>query len=311
MSSWMRTGETTMPSSAAIWRRMTPTRASSEPPAPSSTIGTRPKPIASSSGSICSAPSAASVGAGSSATGCSASSASAGLPRRPSASGPPSRIIQPIAAKIPPMRMKGSFGSPGTSANRQITTPATSGALRWRKTWPAMSLPRSRSEAERVTMMPVATEMSSAGICAARPSPTVSSEKCCAAAGAVRHDDELDDDEHEEDHEADDHVAADDEVAERLDDVAGVAVQEDQARHRDVDRQTEERGEEQQAREGAELERLVEVHGRNHDRERRRDVQRDEHVEQERRERDDHHHDHEDDGPRGEQVGVLGDLLQG
>ena len=29
-----------------------------------------------------------------------------------------------------------------------------------------MSLPRSRSEAARVTMMPVATEISSAGICA-------------------------------------------------------------------------------------------------------------------------------------------------
>ncbi len=39
-----------------------------------------------------------------------------------------------------------------------------------------MSEPRSRSEAARVTMMPVATEISSAGICAARPSPTVSSE---------------------------------------------------------------------------------------------------------------------------------------
>ncbi len=32
-----------------------------------------------------------------------------------------------------------------------------------------------------MTMMPVATEISSAGICAARPSPTVRSEKCCAA----------------------------------------------------------------------------------------------------------------------------------
>ena len=32
------------------------------------------------------------------------------------------------------------------------------------------------ASAERVTMMPVATEISSAGICAARPSPTVSSE---------------------------------------------------------------------------------------------------------------------------------------
>ncbi len=39
-----------------------------------------------------------------------------------------------------------------------------------------MSLPRSRSEAARVTMMPAATEINSAGICAASPSPTVSSE---------------------------------------------------------------------------------------------------------------------------------------
>ena len=40
--------------------------------------------------------------------------------------------------------------------------------------------------AERVTRMPVATEISSAGICAHRPSPTVSSEKCWAGL-AERH----------------------------------------------------------------------------------------------------------------------------
>jgi hypothetical protein len=79
------------------------------------------------------------------------------------------------------MSRKGSFGRPGTSANPQMTAPATIGALRTRKIWPAMSLPRSFSEAERVTMMPVATEISRAGIWAARPSPTVSSEKCEAA----------------------------------------------------------------------------------------------------------------------------------
>ena len=176
----------------------------------------------------------------------------------------------------------------------------------------------------RVTMMPAATEMSSAGICATRPSPTVSSEKCCAAspigmpccidadddaadevdrrdddrgdrvaldelrgavhravevgllgdvvaplarlllgdlpgvevgvdrhllarhgvegeaggdlgdaAGAVGDHHELDDDEDEEDDEADDDVAADDELAERLDDVAGVALEQDQPRDTD------------------------------------------------------------------------------
>ena len=62
-----------------------------------------------------------------------------------------------------------------------MTTPATIGALRCFMSWPATSEPRSASDALRVTMMPVATEMSSAGICAARPSPIVSSEKCWAA----------------------------------------------------------------------------------------------------------------------------------
>ena len=62
-----------------------------------------------------------------------------------------------------------------------ITTPATSGALRCSRIWPATSEPRSFSEDERVTRMPVPTEMSSAGICAHRPSPIVSSEKCWAA----------------------------------------------------------------------------------------------------------------------------------
>ena len=62
-----------------------------------------------------------------------------------------------------------------------MTTPATIGALRCFMSWPATSVPRSDSEALRVTMMPAATEMSSAGICAVRPSPIVRSEKCWAA----------------------------------------------------------------------------------------------------------------------------------
>ena len=87
---------------------------------------------------------------------------------------------------MPPMMMKGILGRPGTRANEQMTTPATSGALRWLVICLTTSVPRSSLEDERVTMMPVATEMSSAGICAARPSPTLSSEKCWTASDSGR-----------------------------------------------------------------------------------------------------------------------------
>ena len=213
-------------------------------------------------------------------------------------------------------------------------TPATSGALRWSRICVETVVPRSCSEpAERVTRMPVATEISSAGICAQRPSPIDSSEKWWPASangmpmlddadddaaeqvdagdqdaghrvaldelrgtvhravevgllgdlraalarllvgdlarvevgvdrhllaghgvegearadlghatGAVGDDHELDHDQDQEDDEADDDVAADDEVAERLDHVARVALEQDQTRHGHVDRQAEERG---------------------------------------------------------------------
>jgi hypothetical protein len=91
------------------------------------------------------------------------------------------RSDQPTAKNRPPMSRNGIFGSAGTMAKDMITTPATSGALRWSRIWPAMSVPRSSSDAERVTRMPVATEISSAGIWAHSPSPTVSSENVCAA----------------------------------------------------------------------------------------------------------------------------------
>ena len=61
-------------------------------------------------------------------------------------------------------------------------TPATSGALRWSRICVETVEPRSSSApAERVTRMPVATEISSAGIWAHRPSPIDSSEKCWPA----------------------------------------------------------------------------------------------------------------------------------
>ena len=82
--------------------------------------------------------------------------------------------------------MKGIFGRPGTAAMTISAAPATIGARLFERTCLAVSVPRSSSDAARVTMMPVAIEIISAGICAARPSPTVSSEKC-AGGLAERH----------------------------------------------------------------------------------------------------------------------------
>ena len=239
------------------------------------------------------------------------------------------------------MTKNGSLGRPGTRPKAMTITPATSGALRWSRICVETVEPRSSSApAERVTRMPVATEISSAGIWAHRPSPIDSSEKCWPASrerhallddadddaaeqvdagdqdagdrvaldelrgavhravevgllgdlgaalarlfvgdlagvqvgvdrhllaghgvqgearadlghapGAVRDHDELDHDQDQEDDEADDDVAADDEVAERLDHVAGVALEQDQTRHGHVDRQAEERGQQQDRRE--------------------------------------------------------------
>ena len=79
------------------------------------------------------------------------------------------------------MTRNGIFGRPGISAKKQMTTPATIGARCWAPIWLTTCEPRSSELAARVTMMPVATEISSAGICAARPSPTLSSEKCWIA----------------------------------------------------------------------------------------------------------------------------------
>ena len=78
---------------------------------------------------------------------------------------------------ISPMAMKGSLGSPGTSdisSSSPPTMPSTRGLP---NNWLVTSMPRLRSvsDAARVTIMPVAVEMSSAGIWEVKPSPTVSS----------------------------------------------------------------------------------------------------------------------------------------
>ena len=115
------------------------------------------------------------------------------------------------------------------------------------------------------------------------------------ALGALGDDDEVDDHEDQEHDRADDEVAADHELAERGDHRAGgvrVVAGEDQARRRDVEREPEQRDEQQQRRERAELGRLLDVE-RDQERQ-RREAQRDadQQVEQHRRQR--RHRDRED-----------------
>ena len=131
------------------------------------------------------------------------------------------------------------------------------------------------------------------------------------APGAVGDDHELDHDQDQEDHEADDDVAADDELPERLHHAAGVPGGEDQPCDRHVDRQAEHRGEQQQRREGGEVQRLAEVHRGDHDRQRGGDVECDQQIQQRGGQRDDQHrHDHHH-RDRGEQVGVAQEAAHG
>ena len=62
-----------------------------------------------------------------------------------------------------------------------------------------------------------------------------------------------------EDHAADDVVAAHHEAAERLDDLARVGLEQDQARRRDVEREPEQRRDEQHGRKRRDLQRVADV----------------------------------------------------
>ena len=116
---------------------------------------------------------------------------------------------------------------------------------------------------------------------------------------AMVDDDVLNRDQHQEDDDADDVVAADNEVAERFDDVArgagaGVAVQQDQPRGGNIQREPEEREQQQCRWEGAELDGLRDVHRDHQHDDGHHDVGGDQEVEQERRQRRDHRdHDRE------------------
>ena len=341
-SSRMRTGGMTMPSSEAIWRRIVPTRCSSVPPAFWSTIGTRPKPIASSSGSSASASSAASRGA---AAGSSPAAARRGrrgrgrgvaalfgcLAQRPADgeeqaaddqerdlrqrrdereahdhdAGDERRLalLEDLARDVGAEVLLGrrardeDAGGDRDQQRGDLRAQAVAdrqqgevlGGLAERHALlhdadddaadevdagdedagHRVALDELRGTVHRAVEVGLLGDLGAAlarllvgdlagvevgvdrHLLARHGVEGEAGAHLGHAAGAVRDDDELDDDQDQEDDEADDHVAADDELAERGDDVAGVAVQQDQARDRDVDRQAEQRGEQQEARERA------------------------------------------------------------
>ena len=72
------------------------------------------------------------------------------------------------------MRMNGSLGMSGMIARAIAATPAICSAERLCVSCFEAAVPMSLSAVERVTMRPVDTDISSAGICVTRPSPMVS-----------------------------------------------------------------------------------------------------------------------------------------
>ena len=122
-------------------------------------------------------------------------------------------------------------------------------------------------------------------------------------AGTLGHDDEVDHRQDREHDDADREVAADQEVRERLDDLArgvrtGVPVHQHRTRRGHVERQPQHRRQQQHRRERREVERLDGVRGDQQHDQRDRDVEREEHVEQERRQRQHQHRQQHDDQHR-------------
>ncbi len=78
------------------------------------------------------------------------------------------------SSTAPPTSRNGSLGMPGIRHSPIAPRPAIRSGCWCRVSCATRSEPMSASLAARVTMMPVATESSRAGICETRPSPMVS-----------------------------------------------------------------------------------------------------------------------------------------
>lgn len=111
---------------------------------------------------------------------------------------------------------------------------------------------------------------------------------------ALRDDDDLDDGQHEEDHGADDVIAADNERAERPDDLTRVGLEENKPRRRDVEGEAEESRQEQQRRECRDADGVRHVEGDQQNDHGGGQVGRDEEVQCPGRQGDDHQPDDQD-----------------
>ena len=132
------------------------------------------------------------------------------------------------------------------------------------------------------------------------------------AAGTLGDDDKVDHHQDDEDHQTDRVISADHEVPEGFDDFAGgipsgVSLQQHDAGGRDVERQAQQRGDQQHRRENGKVEGSHRVERDQHDHDRERDVEGKQHVERKRRQRQHHHaHDHEDQHGPGHHVQIPG-----
>jgi hypothetical protein len=135
------------------------------------------------------------------------------------------------------------------------------------------------------------------------------------AAGALGDHDEIDDDQDHEDGEADDDLAAHQEFAERADHAARravtfMAVRQDQAGRGEVQAEPQHRRDQQDRREGAEFQRLLDEERGHQDHHGNRDRQREPEIEQPARHRQDQHADDRDDRTGEREVAVQAEAVQ-
>ena len=127
------------------------------------------------------------------------------------------------------------------------------------------------------------------------------------APGALGDDHEVDDHQNGEDDNPDGVVATDEEMPEGVDHLPGrprpgMAFEQHDARRGDVERQPQQRGDQQHRREHREIQRLHDVDGHQHDDHRDGDVEGEKDVEQEGRQRQHHHRQDQQDEDRPRQL---------
>jgi hypothetical protein len=127
---------------------------------------------------------------------------------------------------------------------------------------------------------------------------------------ALGDNNELDNDDDQEDDHPEDVVAFDDKVAKGVDHITGIRFSQDQSGGGDVEREPEEREDQQQSRKNGQLKWLGDIDGHQDDDKAERDVERQQHVDQPRRHRNHHHRDHSDHGKGEKDVRVLGDSVK-